>query len=319
MDQEKILEKIISDFSEAIPSLEEFDLVEELAFLFIDHEFNLNIDCYLFKDYIIKSDTMNYVYGFLSSIDQKYVEEFDHALKTGKISFLQTPKKQNNKRKYELTASYQLQDSFDLIRYFFQYWMEKNAVMEQNSNYFIDTFTRLAEFLFQDYLESLEYKSKELYYYKMNQMIHTNVVVTNMIVELKLIELYKNNIPMTAEILREQLMKSHVFLEDETHVIEDIISRNQILLSVHKHDLYGILFASFIHQKMIKKPNLIKTFCYLIDHPEKISIEDFMKAIGVPLEKKKGKLRLSRTGYRLLKQSYLAELEESFVKIKVIF
>lgn len=319
MDQRKILERIISSFLETAPSLEEFDLIEELAFLFVDHEFNLNIDCYSFKDYIIKSDTLNYVYGFLSSIDQKYVEEFDYALKTGKISFLQAKRKQDNRQKYELTASYQLQDSFDLIRYFFRYWMEKNGIMEKNSNYFIDTFTRLAEFLFQDYLESLEYKNKEPYYYKMNRMIHTNAVVTHMMVELKLIELYKKNTPMTEETLDECLKKSRVSLENKTHMVNDMISQNKISLFIHKHDLYGILFASFIHQKIIKKPNLIKTFCYLIDHPENIKVEDFMKAIGVPLEKKKGKIRLSRTGYRLLKQSYLAELEDSFVKIKVIF
>ena len=246
-------------------------------------------------------------------------EEFDYALKTGKISFLQAKRKQDNRQKYELTASYQLQDSFDLIRYFFRYWMEKNGIMEKNSNYFIDTFTRLAEFLFQDYLESLEYKNKEPYYYKMNRMIHTNAVVTHMMVELKLIELYKKNTPMTEETLDECLKKSRVSLENKTHMVNDMISQNKISLFIHKHDLYGILFASFIHQKIIKKPNLIKTFCYLIDHPENIKVEDFMKAIGVPLEKKKGKIRLSRTGYRLLKQSYLAELEDSFVKIKVIF
>lgn len=62
----KNLEKIVESYLKSpFFKLNELDLVDEFAYLYVDHFFQLNMDSYLFEDYIIKSDTMNYVHDFL--------------------------------------------------------------------------------------------------------------------------------------------------------------------------------------------------------------------------------------------------------------
>lgn len=322
MLEEKALEEIIDRYLKSpSSSIKELDLVEELAFIFVDNPFNLNIDVLPFKDYVIKSDTLNYVHDFLASINVEYVKEFDYAMKKGKISFIQNKKKKREQNsKYEVIASYQFKDSFDLIHYFFEYWIKKNTIFKKEFRYFIDTFAILTEFLFQDYLESLELKSKELCYAKMNHFIYTNIFTVHMIVELKLIELYQKHHSLKVENSVTELEESHISTKEllSTNcqiIIDDIVSMNGISLPFHKRYLYGIMFASFIHQRILEQPTLIRSFCYLIDHPEPIHVYQFMNAIGIPIEEKDGMFVLSRIGYQSLKQSFITELEDTFIKV----
>ncbi len=321
MEKEKVLEQIIDNYLKSpSSSIKELDLVEELAFIFVDNQFNLNIDALSFKEYVIKSDTLNYVHDFLASINVEYVKEFDYAMKNGKMAFIQNKKKKREQNsEYEVIASYQLKDSFDLVHYFFEYWMKKNAIIPKEFRYFIDTFSILAEFLFQDYLESLELKSKELYYSKMNHFIYTNIFTVHMIVELKLIELYQKHNSLEVENSVTELEESHISTKEllSTNcqiIIDDILSMNGISLPFHKRYLYGIMFASFIHQRILERPTLIRSFCYLIDNPEPINVYHFMNVIGIPIEEKDGMWVLSRVGYQSLKQSFITELEDTFIK-----
>lgn len=320
---EKKLEKIIHDFLENSSSdIEELQLLKEFCNLYTANHVNLNIDPYSFKDYVIKSDTLNYVHDFLSSINEEYKDEFDYALKSKKIVFLQTKKKKKNEKlgEYEIVASYTMKDSFDLIHAFFDYWVRKNGVITKDYDYFVDTLSILAEFLFQDYLESLSLKSVELYYVKTNRFIYTNIFTVHMIVELKLIELYKkygtfeNKNPIS-ELEQSNISKDNLLEQNYQIITNDILTMKQISLPYHKRYLYGILFACYFHQKILKDPKKISSFCYLINHSEEIGILEFMKAIGIQAKMKKGKLILSRAGYQELKQSYLIELEDSFKNV----
>ena len=320
---EKELEQIIREYLESpLSDMEELPLLEEFTNLYVSSYINLNIDPYSFKDYVIKSDTFNYVHDFLASIGEEYREEFDYALESGKIVFLQTKKKKKNEKlgEYEIVASYTMKDSFDLIHAFFDYWIRKNGVITRNYDYFVDTLSILAEFLFQDYLESLSLKSIEPYYVKTNRFIYTNIFTVHMVVELKLIELYKkyhtfeNKSPIS-ELKESNISTTELFEKNYQIIANDILTMKQISLPYHKRYLYGILFACYFHQRILKEPKRISSFCYLINHSEEISILEFMKAIGISAKVKKGKLVLSRAGYQELKQSYLTELEDSFKNI----
>lgn len=316
---EKIIETYLNSNSN---SLKELPLIEDLAFIFVNNRYNLNIDSYSFDDYIIKSDTLGFVSDFLSSINIKYKEEFDYALKSEKIVFLQTKKRRKERHEYEVVASYTLKDSYDLIHTFFKYWMNKNGVI--TDDYFVDTFCILTEFLFQDYLESLKYKNREPYFQKMNRFIHTNIFTVHMIVELKMIELYQNNNSLDVDVSVSELKNRNISAEELLPkncqiIIDDILSMNGLSLPFHKRYLYSLMFACFLHQQILKQPKLIGSFCYLIDNPENIKVEDFMKAIGITVRVKEDKILLSKVGHQKLKKSFLAELEDCFVRANIDF
>lgn len=319
--KEQQLKQIIGNYLEGpFSSFDELDLIEEFAFLSVDHKFNLTMDSYAYQDYIIKSDTFRYVHHFLSLLNENYVEEFDYALKNKKMTFLNQKKKTIEKpSNYEVVASYSLKDSFELLHQFFLYWIQKNAVLSRNSEFFLDTFAILAEFLFQDYLESLDLKSPEIYYAKMNRFIHTNVFTLHMIVELKLIELYQKKQELSPAFWLEQknILKRELLAKNCDIIIDDILSFNTISLPFHKRYLFGLVFASFIHQKIMKRPKLIQMFCYLIDHPEDITVEEFMEAIGISMEERDGKKVLSSIEYQELKQCFLLELEDTLLRINM--
>ncbi len=320
-----MLEKIVETYLNSnSSSLKELKLIEDFAFIFVNNRYNLNIDFYPFKDYIIKSDTLNYVLGFLASIDLKYAEEFDYALKYNKIVFQKTKKRKKETYEYEVTASYNLKDSFDFIHIFFKYWMNKNGVLKKENDYFVDTFTILAEFLFQDYLESLKYKNKEPYYQKMNRFIYANIFTVHMIMELKLIELYQKKCSLGLESFINELKVHNISNEEMLPkncqiMMDDILSIGSLSLPFHKRYLYSIILASYIHGQILKEPKLIRSFCYLIDHPENIKIEEFLKAIGISVRMKDGKIILSKVGYQKLKKCFLAELEDCFIRANIEF
>lgn len=320
-----LLEKIIGAYLESPNYIgEELDMVDEFAYLYVNHQYNLNIDCYAFENYVIKSDTLNYVHDFLHSLNPKYEEAFEQAIKTGEITFIQSRKKKRvgNPSQYEVIASYHLKDSFDLIHNFFQYWIRKHINISKNSDYFVDTFSILAEFLFQDYLESLGCKNTEPYYPKMNRFIYTNIFTVHMIVELKLIDIYREEHSLHTKDPIKALEGSNISNKELLSkncqiIIDDILMMNQISLPFHKRYLYGLVFACFIHQKILKKPKLIHSFCYLIDHPENIDVTKFMKALGISVEEKNGRIVLNKEGALELKQSYLEELEDSIVRVNI--
>lgn len=324
-EKEVLLKKIIGAYLDSPSSTkEELDLVDEFAYLYVDHQYNLNIDCYPFEDYVIKSDTLNYVHDFLFSLNPKYVSAFDSALKEGKITFIQSKKKKRITQAsgYEVIASYHLKDSFDLIHNFFQYWIREHVMLSKESDYFADTFSILAEFLFQDYLESLGCKNAEPYYSKMNRFIYTNIFTVHMIVELKLIDIYKMDHSLKVEDSIAELENSNISAKKLLSkncqiIINDILAMNQISLPFHKRYLYGLIFACFIHQKILKQPKLIQSFCYLIDYPEEISILSFMNAIGITLKEENGRIVLGKEGSKELRTSYLKELEDSIVHVNV--
>lgn len=304
-------------------SLKELKLIEDFAFIFVNNRYNLNIDSYPFQDYIIKSDTLKFVHDFLESIDIKYAEEFEYALKNHKIVFLQTKKKTKEKNPYEVVASYQLKDSFHLVHTFFEYWMNQNGILK-NCEYFISTFAFLAEFLFQDYLESLHYKNREPYFQKMNRFIHINIFTVHMIVELKLIALYQSHQSLNLDEFVSNLKKHNISNEELLSrncqiIIDDILSMGKLSISFHKKYLYSIVLASFLHSQILKQPKLIRSFCYLIDHPESIKIEEFLKAIGISVRIKEDKIILSKVGYQKLKKSFLSELEDCFIRANIEF
>lgn len=319
-----MLEKIVETYlSSNSSSLKELKLIEDFAFIFVNNRYNLNIDFYPFKDYIIKSDTLNYVHNFLASIDAKYALEFDYALDHNKIIFEKTKKKKET-YKYGVTASYTLKDSFDLIHVFFQYWMNKNGVLKKENDYFFDTLIFLIEFLFQDYLESLKYKNKEPYYQKMNNFISVNVFTVHMIMELKLIELYQKKHSLNLDSFISELKIHNISNEEMLPkncqiMMDDILSIGSLSLPFHKKYLYSILLASYMHGQILKEPKLIHSFCYLIDHPENIKIEEFLKAIGITVRIKEGKIILSKVGYQKLKKHFLAELEDCFIRANIDF
>lgn len=312
----KNLEKIVESYLKSpFFKLDELDLVDEFAYLYVDHFFQLNIDPYSFEDYIIKSDTLHYVHDFLYSLNPKYALEFDQVLDS-KISFLQTKKKKRiDKKDYECVASYHLQDSFDLLHLFIEYWMkEKQGV--KNSDYLVETLAVLSEFLFQDYLESLGWKNKELYYPKMNRFIRMNVLTVHMLVELKLIDFYIHHSSLKqADFSKgDPNVRSSVFASFQK-IIDDILESNQISIPFEQNHLYGVILACFMHQKILKQPRLIQMFCQLMDHAENMEILDFMKAIGISFEIKDEKIAFQKREYQDLRKSYLMELEDSFVKI----
>ena len=149
-----LLENIIGSYLES-PNLveEELDLVDQFAYLYVNHQYNLNISCYNFDDYVIKSDALNYVQNFLETLNYEYVGLFQKAINSGNISFLQTQRKKRIEEKsdYEVIASHHLKDSFDLIHNFFAYLIRKNKELSIEADYFVNTFSILGEFLFQDY------------------------------------------------------------------------------------------------------------------------------------------------------------------------
>jgi len=320
-----VLEKIVETYlSSHSSSLKELKLIEDFAFIFVNNRYNLNIDFYPFKDYIIKSDTLNYVHDFLASIDIKYALEFDYALNSNKIIFEKAKKKKKGTYQYEVIASYTLKDSFDLIHVFFKYWMNKNGVLKKENDYFINTFILLTEFLFQDYLESLKYKNKEPYYQKMNRFIYINVFTVHMIMELKLIELYQKKHSLSLETFISELKVHNISNEEMLPkncqiMIDDILSIGSLSLPFHKKYLYSVLLASYMHGQILKEPKLIHSFCYLIDHPENIKIEDFLKTIGISVRIKEEKIILSKVGYQKLKKNFLAELEDCFIRANIDF
>lgn len=319
-----MLEKIVENYLNSNSSLKELKLIEDFAFIFVNNRYNLNIDFYPFKDYIIKSDTLNYVHNFLVSIGIKYAEEFDYALNHGKIVFEKTKKKKKETSRYEVMASYTLKDSFDLIHVFFQYWMNKNGVLKKENDYFIDTFVLLTEFLFQDYLESLKYKNREPYYQKMNRFISANVFTVHMIMELKLIELYQKKHSLSLETFISELKIHNISNEEMLPkncqiMMDDILSIGSLSLPFHKRYLYSIILASYMHGRILKNPKLIRSFCYLIDHPENIRIEEFLKAVGITVRIREGKIILSKVGYQKLKKNFLAELEDCFIRANIEF
>lgn len=224
-------------------------------------------------------------------------------------------KKRIDKKDYECIASYHLQDSFNLLHLFIEYWMkEKQGV--KNSDYLIETFAILLEFLFQDYLESLEWKNKELYYSKMNRFIDTNVMTVHMLVELKLIDFYIHHSSLKqADFSKEDPSVRSSVSASFQKIIDDILESNQISIPFLQKYLYGMILACFMHQKILRQPSLIQVFCRLMDHAENVTIEQFMKAIGISLEMKQEKIVLRKRDYQDLKQSYLKELEDSFLKI----
>lgn len=320
-----MLEKIVETYLKSnSSSLRELKLIEDFAFIFVNNRYNLNIDFYSFQNYIIKSDTLNYVQGFLASIDTKYQEEFDYALKQEKIFFVQTKKKRRVTQEYEVIASYNLKDSFDLIHVFFKYLMEKNGVLKKENEYFVDTFIVLAEFLFQDYLESMHYKNREPYYQKMNRFIYTNVFTVHMITELKLIEFYQKGQPLSLECFIDELKVHNISNEEMLPkncqiMIDDILSIGSLSLPFHKKYLYSVIIASYMHGQLLKEPKLIRSFCYLIDNPDNIKIDEFLKAIGISVRNKDGKIVLSKVGSQKLKKSFLAELEDCFIRANIEF
>lgn len=320
-----MLEKIVETYLESCSSsLKELKLIEDFAFIFVNNRYNLNIDFYPFKDYIIKSDTLNYVHDFLASIDTKYVLEFDYALNHNKIIFEKTKKKKKEPYKYEVTASYTLKDSFDLIHVFFEYWMNKNGIIRKENDYFIDTLILLTEFLFQDYLESLKYKNKEPYYQKMNRFIYINIFTVHMIMELKLIELYQKKHSLSLDTFISELKVHNISNEEMLPkncqiIMDDILSIGSLSLPFHKKYLYSVLLASYMHGQILKEPKLIRSFCYLMDNPDNIKIEEFLKAIGISVRVKEGKIVLSKVGYQKLKKSFLAELEDCFIRANIDF
>lgn len=316
---EMLLDKIIRAYLES-PNSEkyELDLVDQFAYLYVNHQYNLNINCYNFDDYVIKSDTLNYVHGFLETLNHEYVEIFDEAVRTGKISFLQNKRKRSldEKSEYEVIASHHLKDSFDLIHNFFNYLIQKNKELSKESDYFVDTISILGEFLFQDYLESLEEKNREVYYSKMNRFIYTNVFTIQMIVELKLIEFYNEKKLLNVEEDNYNSIKK--ILSDNCRIIIDEILNNKgISISFNKRYLYGLLFACLMHQKIIEQPKLIQFFCYLISHPREIPVLTFMENIGIQTEKKNGKIVIGKNGMEELKNCYLRELEETMIRLNV--
>lgn len=318
---EKIVETYLNSHSS---SLRELKLIEDFAFIFVNNRYNLNIDFYPFKDYIIKSDTLNYVHDFLSSIDRKYALEFEYALNHNKIIFEKTKKKKKESYRYEVIASYTLKDSFDLIHVFFEYWMNKNGILKKENDYFFDTLILLAEFLFQDYLESIKYKNKEPYYQKMNRFIYINIFTVHMIMELKLIDLYQKKQPLSLESFISELKVHNISNEEMLPkncqiMMDDILSIGSLSLPFHKKYLYSILLASYMHGQILKEPKLIRSFCYLIDNPDNIRIEEFLKVIGITVRMKEGKIILSKVGYQKLKKSFLAELEDCFIRANIDF
>lgn len=320
-----MLEKIVEIYLKSnSSSLKELKLIEDFAFIFVNNRYNLNIDFYPFHDYIIKSDTLNYVHNFLASINIKYAEEFDYALKHEKIVFVQAKKKKKENHNYEVIASYCLKDSFDLIHMFFKYWMNKNGILKKENDYFVETFMILAEFLFQDYFESLQYKDREPYYQKMNRFISTNIFTVHMIMELKLIELYQKGPSLSLESFIDELKIHNISNEEMLPkncqiMIDDILSIGSLSLPFHKKYLYSIILASYMHGQILKEPKLIRSFCYLIDCPDNIKIEEFLKAIGISVRNKNGKIVLSKVGYQKLKKSFLAELEDCFIRANIEF
>ena len=158
----------------------------------------------------------------------------------------------------------------------------------------------------------------------MNNFISVNVFTVHMIMELKLIELYQKKHSLNLDSFISELKIHNISNEEMLPkncqiMMDDILSIGSLSLPFHKKYLYSILLASYMHGQILKEPKLIHSFCYLIDHPENIKIEEFLKAIGITVRIKEGKIILSKVGYQKLKKHFLAELEDCFIRANIDF
>lgn len=310
--EEKIkqAEEIIKDFLSKNDRIkEEFGLLNDFAYLYIDNKVNLNIESY---QYIEKQDelqSIQLVEDLLRSLKNKYVIQFQEVLR------------QKKERKEKLKVKHNLKDSFDLLHEFIYLLQLQEKEIDLNNDYLIETFSILAEFLLQDYLESIYPKNEEIYYPKINRFIYTNLFTVHMLVEFKLLQAFEKDGQIKKESLKEleacNISGSELILQNLETILDDILSLQKISYPYHKKYLIGLVLACYIHRQILATPSLIHTFCFLIENLENISLKDFLETIGLSVKKRKGTYYLTQESYKVLKKYYIEELEECVVNIKI--
>lgn len=281
--EEKIraVEEIIKeDLSKTDVPREEISLINDFAYLYIDNKINLNIESYVFKERKEENENIQLVEELLHALKGEYVSQFHE--------FLELKKQRHEK----LASQYTLKDSFDLLHEFIELVQLQENEIDFNNDYLIETFAVLAEFLLQDYLESIYSKNEEIYYSKMNRFIHTNLFTVHMLVEFKFMEMLQNGgIGAKKEVLKEleecKISGSELVLQNLEIIMADILSLKKLSFPYHKKYLVSTILASYIHRTILANPKLIHTFCFLIENLENISLKEFLETIGLSVKKKR--------------------------------
>ena len=305
-------------------SLEDLKLIRSLNHIILRNKFEIRDRRYVIHRGLEENYT--YAYDFLSIIKPEYASHLEKSRVEGTITFPKARKMkypvatsdydyETGRSKMVVPRFNNLEDSYAMTHEIMHDSNMDPESLTQERDLFTEAISLLFEFLQEDYFASL---SKRPLDYRKNKINDLNAILYKAVgieYQLDLIEKYLENGIITEEIFKD-IMKTRT--KKEAKIGDDIFTslfeKGILDIDMQQRYIYGILLATYIHDRIIEDPTKIKEAIELNESLNDTSIEEIFARFNLPLEVEEKHFVIPEETIKILEKSYVNELKRAGVK-----
>lgn len=294
-----------------------FDIIDKLANYIINNKKELKIEKN--KSKIDKKKSIRISKEFLDNIDKKYVLSLESALdnkriylnkikKTNDTEFAFCDSNEDNIKYMYIPYFNNSEDVYSLSHELIHYSDQTVEEITAFENSFCEVYSILSEFLLQDYLkDNYNIKYINLNKKKLFKAIYQNALLVSF--DINMIKAYLENGSLTKAKLLDII---GLYTEEQQNILEysiEYMQENNILCFDLDHRyILGVFFASYIHDKILENPKLLKEYYSISSQLDYYDAKDFIEFLDLNY-KDSLNFDLEDESYEKLYKSYQKELK----------
>lgn len=273
-----------------------------------------------FRKYVSKLNAIKYANEFLRTLNPKYEEKLNQNISDGTTTFTTYEDVGeafvdvvDDKKVMMIPIENDLIDSFALV-----HEQIHDTTMEVHEfsdvwDYFCETPSILSEFLMKDYLEKNNFDKKELN--RISKSTKTSFAYIALLVKTEIMLLKevlttgyinkKSIFDITSEITNI-CGNEEITYEVFTHAIDELYDYENLFYYYNLRYVIGDVLASYLHNKILKDPKLLKEFASYNEYFKNLDIEEVFMSIGLDMNEETYN-DIDSESYKKLEKAYKEE------------
>lgn len=273
-----------------------------------------------FRKYVSKLNAIKYANEFLRTLNPKYEEKLNQNISDGTTTFTTYEDVGeafvdvvDDKKVMMIPIENDLIDSFALV-----HEQIHDTTMEVHEfsdvwDYFCETPSILSEFLMKDYLEKNNFDKKELN--RISKSTKTSFAYIALLVKTEIMLLKevlttgyinkKSIFDITSEITNI-CGNEEITYEVFTHAIDELYDYENLFYYYNLRYVIGDVLASYLHDKILKDPKLLKEFASYNEYFKNLDIEEVFMSIGLDMNEETYN-DIDGESYKKLEKAYKEE------------
>lgn len=314
----KELNEIIEEYVTSEETyIEDFSMLKVLNDYVIENHIKIKRD-QKYNNRVGINSSYKLSYEFLKTINPSYSSYLEQRWNKGIFTLIENPRnliaysyydKQKKDNVISLPVKNDISDAFAIVHEIIHDMNLKESIDTSFSfHVFCESLSILSEFLLEDYLKEKLTTSSDIY--KDRREVFHAINYKSYIVDFEyfIIDRFlKKGRILDYDITKYLNTKQKDLHQLFNYVLSDILDEKQLSIDIEQRNIFGIFFASYMHQRILENPRKIEEFIKINDEINYMDFYDILKYLDLEIEDYEfGELK--HESYKKLFKSYKKEL-----------